>query len=119
MFRLSNSFFRFKNMTNFLYLKFLSEKGCAKHSCYGKIYLPIYNLYAPIQYDSPPEIYNKDGLAMYMFFIRDSHFAHSIGPKSKYFIWDRYNIGLDTHFYTHKNMLKTMGKPKKQGRKTA
>ena len=52
---------------------------------------------------------------MSIFFIRDSHFAHDgSGPRSKYFIWDRFNIGLETHFYTHNCMLETMGKPSRK-----
>jgi hypothetical protein len=51
---------------------------------------------------------------METFFIRDAHFAHNPCSSSQYFIWDRYNIGLDTHFYTHKAMLETMGSPKRR-----
>jgi len=87
------------------------KKNSKIHSVYGKIYLPDYNMQAPINKDIP-EIYNKDGQKMDMFFIRDTLFAHAPNEsKSKYFIWDRYNFGLDTHFYTHKSMLQTMGKP--------
>lgn len=78
---------------------------------YGKIYFPAYNLNFKIS-NKIPDIYNKDGQKMDMFFIRDIHSANSpYGFSSKYFMWDRYNIGLDTHFYTHNSMLESMGKP--------
>ncbi len=34
--------------------------------------------------------------------------------NSKYFLWDKFNIGLDTHFYTHGSILETMGNPQKK-----
>lgn len=84
------------------------------HSVYGKIYLPQYNMLVPISKDIP-DIYNKQGNKMDVFFIRDRHFSSTPNEcKSKYFIFDRYNFGLDTHFYTHTDMLKTMGKPSKK-----
>jgi hypothetical protein len=100
--------------------KKLFSKSCHKieqqyaHSrFYGKIYFPTYNLECRLS-DKEPEIYNKDGQKMETFFIRDSHFAHNPCGTSKYFTWDRYNIGLDTHFYTHNAMLQTMGSPTKK-----
>ena len=83
------------------------------HSIYGKIYTPIYNLSCELN-NKEPEIYNKFGQKMETFFIRDMHSAHSPCGASNYFIWDRYNFGLDTHFYTHKAMLETMGSPKRR-----
>ncbi len=80
-------------------------------SVYGKFYAPIYNRDAPFNYTNP-EYYNKDGSLMEPFFLRDFHSAHE--PyffKSKYFFMDRFNFGLDTHFYTHNCMLEQMGKP--------
>lgn len=85
-----------------------------KHPVYGKVYEPIYNVYAPIS-PGKPEIYNKNGELMDVFFIRDLHFAHNpyyIPTCPTKFIWDRFNIGLDTHFYSHNTMLETMGNPK-------
>jgi len=93
--------------------KVIKEENIQIHSVYGKIYPPIYNLQVPIK-DKPLEIYNSDGMPMNVFFIRDQHCAHGNGPKSKYFIWDRFNLGLETHFYTHNCMLETMGKPSKK-----
>lgn len=51
---------------------------------------------------------------MELFFIRDVHGAHLVYSGSKYFQYDRYNFGLDTHFYTHNSMLEVMGKPKRK-----
>lgn len=78
---------------------------------YKKIYSPIYNAAVPISSEYP-EVYNKNGQKMEFFFIRDRHSAHLpyIG-KSNYFIWDRFNIGLKNHFYSHNAMLETMGTP--------
>jgi len=74
-------------------------------------YYPIYNINAQM---SPRKlkIYNEDGEPMDSYFIRD--FQRASNPNwnnSKYFIWDRFNYGLDTHFYTHQAMLETMGTP--------
>ncbi len=77
----------------------------------AKIYKPYYNtVYGPSS--KMPPIYNKDGEPMEMFFIRDLHSAHTpYGNVGRHFLWDRYNWGLETHFYTHRAMLETMGKP--------
>jgi len=83
------------------------------HRQYGKIYMPYYNIFVKMLPDEP-EIYNKEGFRMRTFFIRDIHFAHAPVSKSKYFIWDRFNIGLNTYFYSHGAMLETMGNPDKR-----
>lgn len=77
----------------------------------AEIYKPYYNVtYGPS--GKQPPIYNKDGEPMEMFFIRDLHTAHiPYGNVGRHFLWDRYNYGLSTHFYTHRAMLETMGKP--------
>ena len=81
---------------------------------YGQIHMPIYNKYFPIT-SGTPEIYNKKGERMDMFFIRDFHSAHNPyclpNPPTR-FLWDRFNIALDTHFYSHDAMLETMGNPR-------
>lgn len=85
----------------------------SKH--YGKIFLPLYNTGHPIVEHSEPAIYNQDGMLMRTFFLRDIHWAHSpYYMQSKYFAWDRYNIGLGTHFYTHQAMTQQMGSPDKR-----
>lgn len=74
-------------------------------------YYPIYNVNAKM---SPRKlkIYNANGNPMDTFFIRDFHRASNPNwNNSQYFIWDRYNYGLDTHFYTHQAMLEVMGQP--------
>lgn len=76
-----------------------------------KTYKPLYNYFEPLSPEIPV-VYNADGGKYDFYFLRDIHTAGS--PYSgigKYFIWDRYNWGLKTHFYTHKAMLQTMGKP--------
>ena len=76
-----------------------------------KTYKPLYDYYFPFV-EEAPNVYNKYGERLQMFFIRDIHSAkcpyEGIG---KYFMWDRYNWGLKTHFYTHNAMLQTMGQP--------
>jgi hypothetical protein len=76
-----------------------------------KIYPPYYNEHRPIP-PGKPEVYNKYGQKMDVFFIRDRHVT--LTPyfwPSKYFMWDRYNYSLDTHFYTGNALAETMGSP--------
>ena len=62
-----------------------------------------------------PEVFNKYGEPMEIFFISDREFAHAPNDKnSRYIIWDRYNYGNDTHFYTHDEIFRTVGKPKRK-----
>ena len=78
---------------------------------YKKIYPPIYNQAVALPSDYPI-VYNKFGQPMEFFFIRDAHTAHTpYGSKSNFFIWDRYNIGLDYQFYSHNSMLERMKGP--------
>jgi len=80
----------------------------------GKIYNPIYNPNLALELDRP-KIYNQFGKEMDTWFIRDFHSAHCPHRiTSKYFLWDRFDIGLETHFYTHEAMLQTMGTPKRR-----
>ncbi|EMW0425057.1 hypothetical protein AADZ37_000310 [Campylobacter coli] len=89
------------------------------HKFYGSIYPPWYEQNALIC-NTKPKIYNKSGSIMDMFFIRDKHFAHtSYGDsankiENKYFLWDRFNFALDTHFYTGDSILETMGNPSRK-----
>ena len=81
---------------------------------YKRIYLPIYNSNHNLNSEEP-SIFNEEGQSMRTFFLRDAQWAHHPSyMQSKYFIWDRYNIGLNTHFYTHNAMLETMGFPAKR-----
>jgi len=94
----------FHKLYNNLFPKYLY------HDKYGKIYLPDYNLNVEFS-NNVPKVYNSEGRQMEFFFVKDTHSAHSPFLNSKYIIWDRFNFGLDTHFYSHKNMLHQMGKP--------
>ncbi len=76
-----------------------------------RTYKPLYDYYAPLS-DEVPLVYNRDGRPYDFYFIRDIHWAKSpYEGVGKYFIYDRYNWGLRTHFYTHNAMLQTMGQP--------
>lgn len=60
-----------------------------------------------------PKIYNAEGKLLETYFIRNRHSQHApYGHEGKYFFWDRYNYGLDTHFYGSEAMLHTMGSPR-------
>lgn len=80
---------------------------------YGTLYYPWYD--RKRKYDSNvPDIYNVYGEKMDVFFLRDRHLAYNpymYPMQARYWLWDRYNIGLRTHFYSHWEMLKTMGRP--------
>lgn len=92
-----------------IYQKIKNKAVAARENM--KIYKPYYNISSGVSSKQPP-IYNKDGQPMEMFFIRDMHTAHNpYGNVGKHFLWDRYNWGLETHFYTHRAMLETMGTP--------
>lgn len=56
-----------------------------------------------------PSVYNQYGEKMEIFYLKDQILAPYSG--SRYFMWDRCNYGLETHFYAHNNMLFTCGKP--------
>ncbi len=92
-------------------IKFNDSKNLYSSFYQCDIYMPHYNLYTAINPEKP-EIYNKNGEKLDTWFIRDYHFCHTpYNGSSKYFLWDRFNIGLNTHFYTHESMLETMGRP--------
>lgn len=59
-----------------------------------------------------PKIYNAKGQLLETYFIRNRHSQHApFGHEGQYFFWDRYNYGLDTHFYGPEVMTKTLGHP--------
>ena len=59
-----------------------------------------------------PKIYNAEGQPLETYFIKNRHSRHApFGHEGKYFFWDRYNYGLDVHFYGSEAMLHTMGHP--------
>jgi len=83
---------------------------------YDRIYFPHYYPNLKI-YDKKPDIYNAAGQKMDVFFIRDRHFSHEPYGSAELptkFLWDRFNIGLDTHFYTGGSMFELMGAPKRR-----
>lgn len=59
-----------------------------------------------------PRIYNAEGRLLETYFIKNRHSRHApFGHEGKYFFWDRYNYGLDTHFYGPESMNAPLGKP--------
>lgn len=59
-----------------------------------------------------PKIYNAEGQLLETYFIKNRHSRHApFGHEGKYFFWDRYNYGLDTHFYGPESMAHPLGKP--------
>ncbi len=78
---------------------------------YIKTRKPLYDYYSQLNSDKP-KVYNSDGREYDFYFIRDVHTARKpYSETGRYFIWDRYNFGFKTHFYTHNAMLQQMGKP--------
>ena len=62
--------------------------------------------------NTKPKIYNAKGQLLETYFIKNRHSQHApFGNAGKYFFWDRYNYGLDTHFYGPESMTKTLGHP--------
>ena len=57
--------------------QFIREKRYVfQHKIYGKCYMPLYNRHLPLD-SKIPEIYNKYGRKLDIFFLRDSHFNWS------------------------------------------
>ena len=77
-------------------------------------YIPYYNRYADIA-SQEPEIYNRNGERMRVFFLADTNFAHDpygiTFQDMNYILWDRYNFGLKTHFYTGAQIFRPTGNP--------
>ena len=96
----------FNKISEFIYRRLRRVKNKA----YGYVYLPNYNNKTKI-IDGDSNLYNEFGEKLEVFFIRDKHFRTHPYRDSRYFMWDRYNIGLKTHFYSHESMLETMGNP--------
>ena len=97
-------------MFNWLYRYLKTVYRRKKHKFYGWCYLPNYNARcAFVEGDS--NLYNEFGEKLEIFFIRDKHYRTHPYRDSRYFMWDRYNFGLKTHFYSHESMLETQGFP--------
>lgn len=60
-----------------------------------------------------PEIFNRYGERMKVFFLADGGTSYSPygNIRNRYFLWDRYNYGLKTHFYTQLEAFNTVWKP--------
>ena len=74
-----------------------------------------------IIYDYVPqrEFYNIKGEKIHTFYLQDSLCIHQpwgfvYGRTPGTVLWDRFHPGLDIHFYTHKDILQTVGKPRKR-----
>lgn len=118
--RLLSGFIPSKEKRKQFRAKFIKhEKGCTSSPYFmnkveGKIYYPYYSKSAKQEKDEYI-IYNKDGMPMRTFFLRDDNMSNCpTWYQSKYFIFDRFNYGLDVHFYSHMAMLETMGNPSKK-----
>ena len=65
------------------------------------------------------ELYNVNGERIHTFYLKDQLSAHQpwgfvYGRTPQTILWDRIHPGLDIHFYTHKDILRTVGKPRKK-----
>ena len=80
------------------------------HDYYGKIYLPKYNTFIPFS-KGKSEIYNKHGQPLTSVFLRDSQSSHSPYSNSEKVYFDRFNFGLDNHFYSQVDLFQRSGKP--------
>lgn len=96
----------FSEMYKNLYKRFRRVKNRA----YGYVYLPNYNNKTKIEVGSS-NLYNEFGERLDEFFLRDKHLRTYPYRLSRYFVFDRYNLGLKTHFYSHESMLETQGNP--------
>lgn len=98
----------FNKIHQFLYKRFRRVKNKA----YGYIYLPQYEHKHKIKTISS-NLYNEYGEKLDEFFLRGNIFCD---PQrlSRYFVFDRYNFALKTHFYAHRSMLETFGEPEKR-----
>ncbi len=96
----------------------LKEKPYIKNKYYGKIYIPYTNniiFRKKEEYDyGNNNVYNKYGEKLEVFFLRDFTGVHNPYDYHKYIMFDRFNIGLDKHFYSNGTMLETMGNPKER-----
>lgn len=65
---------------------------------------------------TPPEVFNRYGEKMNVFFLADicsAHYPYG-SVHNRYILWDRYNFALKTHFYSHSDIFNTVGKPDKK-----
>lgn len=83
--------------------------------CLHVDFVPPYHVMYDVTCDYP-KIYNRDGEEIKLFFLLDSNSAHyPYGTREpKYFLWDRYNYALKSHFYTDAFAFTQLGKPDKK-----
>ena len=60
---------------------------------YNKIYPPFYNIYAKLD-GKEPEVYDKLGNRIHVFFIRDKTSAHASSQLGHHILWDKYNFAM-------------------------
>lgn len=89
---------------------FFYEHFTLTHDIYGKIYLPRYNMSTSFD-QSKPEYYNKNGELLFPVYLRDTLSSHSPYLKSDKVFFDRFNFGLDVHFYSQADLFQQSGKP--------
>ncbi len=97
-------------MYNKIFKYFYQRFRRVKNKAYGYVYLPNYNNRYKIK-EGSSNLYNEYGEKLEEFFLRDKHLRHEPYRMSRYFQFDRYNLGLKTHFYSHESMLETQGNP--------
>ena len=97
-------------MYNKIFKYFYQRFRRVKNKAYGYVYLPNYNNRVKIQ-EGSSNLYNEYGEKLEEFFLRDKHMRQHPYRMSRYFQFDRYNLGLKTHFYSHESMLETQGNP--------
>ena len=77
-------------------------------------YTPYYNRTCKLD-SKPPEVFNQYGERMNVFFLSDREFAYNPyrpwNLMPRYILWDRFNFGLKTHFYTHDEAFNIIGTP--------
>lgn len=66
-----------------------------------------------------PCVYNEKGEKKRVFYLKDELAAHTpyslvLGQMPESILWDRYNVGLPIHFYTHKDVFSQNNKNSKK-----
>lgn len=95
-----------KNIIPYGLIKKYEEKKSQRHDEY----------YEPV---TQREFYNAHGERVRTFFLKDSLCIHQpwgfvYGRTPQTILWDRMHPGLTTHFYTHSDILRTVGNPQKK-----
>lgn len=80
-------------------------------------YLHKFKKMGDLKRPDPPIVYNANGEQMYVFYIKSLANAHhpyelTEGRRSEIILWDRFNYGLDTHFYGSEDLFAWQGHPK-------